>query len=172
MNIVIFNSEKEGSIVLTRDSQGRPVLRIRGSPNVRDGDDGPSELLGDPKYPMYAASLVYTWALEPCRSDAGITAAQEYLRRWPDGPQAELSDIKLGRAQHDELMKAAEDLNAETLTLDQMAPEQLRDQIHLMVERLANEEAEGAIAYLLRMRISLASTLLYGFYLRASREKT
>lgn len=172
MNIVIFNSEKEGSIVLTLDGEGRPVLRIRGVPNVRDGDYGPSELLGDPKYPMHAASLVYTWALELCRSDSGIAAAQEYLRQWPDGPQADPSDIELGHAQHEELMKAAEDLNVDTPTLDQMAPEQLRDQIHLMVDRLTDEEAEGATAYLLRMRISLATTLLYGFYLRASQEKS
>ena len=170
MNIVIFNSEREGTLTLTTNAAGHPVLRAVGSPRVKDGDYAPSDLMGDPEYPMYAASHVYSWALERCRSDAGIAAAQSYLRQWPDGPQAEPEDIERGRAEHDALLRAAEDLNAGAPTFDQMSPEQLRDYIDSSAKRLADDETDSATAYLLQLRVGLAATLLYGFYFRASQK--
>jgi hypothetical protein len=58
MSIVIFNSEKEGSMTLTKNDAGRVVLRISGAPKVKDGDYGPSDLIGDPEYPYQPAGIV------------------------------------------------------------------------------------------------------------------
>ncbi len=169
MHIVLFNSETDGSLTLTTDRQGRPVLRIQGAPKVRDGDYAPSDLLGEPPSAFRAAGVVYDWALGRCRSDAGIAAAQSYLRQWPAGPQAETEDLARSRAATDALHAAARRLPTDGPTLDQMTPEQLRDQIRTLARQLADEAPEGATASLLRVRIELAATLLYGCYFRASR---
>ncbi len=168
MNIVLFNSETEGRFLLTSNGNGHAVLRIEGSPKIPDGDYAPSDLL-DAKYETHAASVVYNWALEKFRSEQGIAAAQSYLRQWPDGPQAEPEDIEEACAANDAIMQAAEALNAGTPMLDEMSAEQLTEHIHQMVAKLGEEETGSATAYLLRLRINSAATMLYGFYHRAAK---
>lgn len=162
MNIVLFHSEKEGRLVLTKSAEGRVVIRIENVPNVCDGDYGPSDILRPGEVPMYAAGYVQSWALEKCRSDAGIEAARAFLRQWPDGPQAEPNEIEQARAENDALDKAAESLNAGRPPLEQMSADELRDYLHGMVDRLADEEPDSVLASLIRLRIKLAATLLHG----------
>jgi hypothetical protein len=162
VNIVLFNSEKEGRLVLARSAEGRMVVRIERVPNVRDGDYGPSDILRPGEVPMYAAGYVQSWALEKCRSDAGIEAARAFLRQWPDGPQAEPDDLEQARAENDALDAAAESLGAGHRPLEQMSADELRDYIHALVDRLAYEEPGSVLANLIRLRIKLAATLLRG----------
>jgi hypothetical protein len=163
MNIVLFNSPSDGRLALATGEGGAPVLRMEGVPNVRDGDYGPSDILRHGEMPMYAAGYVQSWALDKCRSDAGIEAARAFLRQWPDGPQAEPDDLEQARAENDALDEAAESLNAGHPPIERMSADELRDYIPAMVDRLAEEEPDSPAAMIIRIRLKLAATLLRGF---------
>lgn len=163
MNIVLFNSPSEGRLALTTGVSGAAVLRMEGVPNVRDGDYGPADTVLVGATPAPAASFVYSWALDKFRSDRGIAAAQAYLRQWPEGPQVEPEDIQLDRAATDQLFQAADELNGDTATLEELTPKGLCELIHTMTDLLEVEQPLSAKALLLRYRIKLAVTLLYRF---------
>jgi hypothetical protein len=170
MNIVLFNSPSEGRLLLTTGAGGAAVLRMEGVPNVRDGDYGPADTVLVGSSPTPAASFVYSWALDKFRTDSGVAAAQAYLRQWPEGPQVEPEDIQQDRLATDALFQAAEELNADTGPLEELAPKDLCQLIHPMTDQLGSEEPFTSKAQLLRFRIKLAATLLHGFSLRSSQE--
>lgn len=95
-----------------------------------------------------------------------------FLRQWPEGPQAEPEDIAEARRAHDAIFKAAEELDADSPTMEHRTPEQLADYIRSGVERLADRETDSATKYVLKMRINVATSLLYGFYARASEKNS
>ena len=163
MNIVLFNSPSEGRLVLTTGDDGGAVLRMEGVPNVRDGDYRPADPVHVGSTPTLAASFVYSWALDKFRADRGIAAAQSYLRQWPEGPQVEPEDIQQGRLATDALFQAAEELNADTAPLGDLDPNELRDLIHGLIDRLADEPPNSAAAVVIRLRLRLAVTILRGF---------
>ncbi len=163
MNIFLFNSETEGSLILTEAPAGRVVLRIAGAPQIPDGDYAPSQVIVPGEAPSTAAEYVFDWAILKCRTDAGIEAAQRYLRQWPAGPQAEAEEIRQAQIARDLLLQTAETLNASNPSLDQLSPDELRDFIHDLIDRLADEPPESAAAMIIRMRLKLAVTLLGGF---------
>jgi hypothetical protein len=161
MNIVIFNSEKEGCAWLTDEMPDRRViLRLAGIPNVPGGDYEPSDALGSWEPAIYAASIVYTWAEAVIRTERGIAYARQYLSRWPEGPQADPEHFKASRAQAAAFAKAASELKGPYDSLDDMTPEQLRADLARMTEQLSNYAPGSPHAILLQWRIGVAEALL------------
>lgn len=161
--MVLFSSETEGSLTLTEGADGRLVLRITGAPRIADGDYAPSHILEQGEPPSTAADYVFEWAILKCRTDAGIEAAQRYLRQWPEGPQAGAEEIREAQLAKDLLLQTAESLNASNPPLDQLNPDELRDFIHELIDRLADKPPARAAAMIIRIRVKLAVTLLRGF---------
>lgn len=160
MNIVLFHSETKGSVVLTEAADGRIVLRITDAPRIADGDYAPAHVIVPGEEPSTAAEYVFEWAILKCRTDSGIEAAQRYLRQWPEGPQAEAEEIRQAQLAKDALLQTAETLNASNPPLDQLNPDELRDLIYELTDRLADEPPDSPAAEIIRLRLKLAVALL------------
>ncbi len=138
MKIPIFSGEDEGNVWLTNETpDGHLTLRSQGNPKIPDGDFKPSDILAPLDPPFYAASILYTWACEPGRSEGEIAFAREYLSQWPDGPQADPSSLKKQRAYDDGLKRAEAELGTGGPYLNEMPEFELRAKLEEMEEKLS-----------------------------------
>lgn len=116
---------------------------------------------------IQAAFLVQSWACDPCRSERGIAMARHFLRRWPEGPQAEDGDVSAMQAYHFALGVAARELAMEALPLDKMNIVDRCLLIRQMTERLKDFKTDSIHAYLLRMRIAAAASFIQSDHQRS-----
>ncbi|XHR27595.1 MAG: hypothetical protein ACFUZC_16845 [Chthoniobacteraceae bacterium] len=111
MNIPVFPSKEENGETWLSDEtpDGHLTLRSHGERLVPDGEYKPWDILVSLDPPMDAATVVFTWACEPRRTEQELAWAREYLSQWPEGPQADPDSIK----EHNEYQAESESAAAE-----------------------------------------------------------
>lgn len=162
MKTPIFAGEDEGDLWLTDETpDGHLTLRSKGNPKIPDDDYEPSEILAPLDPPFYAASIVYTWACEPGRSEGEIAYAREYLSQWPEGPQADPESLKKQREYDAALKRAEAELGTGGPYLNEMSEFELLAKLREMEDRLAECVPGSPMADVLEDRIDMAKIFLH-----------
>jgi len=161
MEVVISSNTEQGRLVLTDNTPGQQmILRLSLGEAERDFHPWDTLYAEETHAPVHAAFLVHSWACDPCRSENGIAIARHFLRRWPEGPQAEASDLRAMESHRTALKAAARELAMDTPPLDKMSIVDRCILIRKMTEKLKDFKADSVHAYVLRMRISAAASLI------------
>ena len=162
MNITLFASEDEGFAYLTDETPDcRLTFRSKGAPKIPDGDYKPSDILAPLDPPLYAASIVYTWATETGRSEQDIACAREYLSQWPEGPQADPESLEEQREYDQGRNSATAELGTGRPFLNEMSEPELHAALTEMEEKLVDCTPGSPMADVLKTRVDMAKVFLH-----------